>query len=122
MPFSGRFSVPIVFLLLFSMPYQATATGTWCGVFDKSSDQYLNLRAAPSANYEVVGRVSKSDFLFISTAECRNEFGVGTREFGSAVCARDKAWVFVEGVKSQTDKDIKGWANSKFIRSIACPD
>ena len=101
----------------------AHATGIWCGVFDRSIDPFFNLRAAPSVQYPVVARASKGDLFFIDTGRCRNDFGIGAREFGRAICASDPKWVFIEQVKSTGPSDgAKGWANSGFIRQVKCPE
>ena len=99
-------------LLLCALPQQAAATISWCGVFDNSSDKYLNLREGPGANSKVVGRVSKQDFLSLEDGMCR-----------AGVCAKDKTWVFVEGVNSPTEDrpSVQGWVKSKFIRDVWCP-
>lgn len=99
--------------LVSMVPNSGHATETWCGVFDRSSDTTLNLRAVPNAGGDVVARVTKSELLFIDTGQCR-----------AGVCTNDRRWVYVEAVKSHDPgkTDIKGWANSRFIREIACPD
>ena len=102
---------------------EAFATSTWCGVYDNSTDRYLNLRAAPSPQYRIVGRVVKSDLLWVDTGQCRDAFPDGKREFGQAVCAKNRSWVFVEAVfRDGADTRIKGWANSAYIRQVSCPD
>ena len=46
----------------------------------------------------------------------------GAAEFGKEICARDRRWVFVEEVSDVNGKtSLKGWANSAFIRQVACP-
>jgi hypothetical protein len=67
----------LVPLLLLAFVNSSNATDTWCGVFDHSSDLFLNLRAAPSANYSVVGTVSKGDLLYVGTEQCRKDLGIG---------------------------------------------
>jgi hypothetical protein len=113
----------VVFILSLSAE-DASATGAWCGVFDYSADATLNLRAAPSPKYRITGKASKSDLLFIDTAQCRDDFGDGSREFGEAVCSPDRRWVFVEKVVPNeiTSSSMKGWANSRYIREVGCPD
>ena len=101
---------------------EAFATSTWCGVYDNSTDRYLNLRAAPSPRYRIVGRVVKSDLLWVDTGQCRDAFPDGKREFGQAVCAKNRSWVFVEAVfrGGAYNNIIKGWANSAYIRQVSC--
>ena len=101
---------------------EAFATSTWCGVYDNSTDRYLNLRAAPSPQYRIVGRVVKSDLLWVDTGQCRDAFPDGKREFGQAVCAKNRSWVFVEAVfRDGAETRIKGWANESYIRQVSCP-
>lgn len=105
------------------MPSGASTTSSWCGVYDNSTDTYLNLRAAPSPQYRIVGRVTKADLLRVDTAQCRDDFLDGANEFGLSVCAKNPRWVFVENVsRSGVDANIKGWANSNFIRQVTCPE
>jgi hypothetical protein len=113
-----------VLWLLLALGSPSNATSTWCGVFDNSKDQLLHLRTAPSANYSIIGDVTKEDLLYVGTERCRNDLGIGSAEFGPEICAKDKNWVFVEEVKSEDrhSATLKGWANSRFIRQIACPD
>lgn len=109
----------------FSMTISAptAAAESWCGVYDFSSDLYLNLRAAPSPKYRIVGKVKKSDFLWVGTEQCRDDFTDGRAEFGSAICTKNLKWVFVEAVlRNDRDIGIKGWANSTYIRQISCPE
>jgi len=102
---------------------EAFATSSWCGVYDNSMDRYLNLRAAPSPQYRIVGRVIKSDLLWVGTERCRDDFSDGKGEFGRSVCAKSRSWVFVETVfRDGADTRIKGWANSTYIRQVSCPD
>ncbi|MEY9403659.1 hypothetical protein ABIF79_010034 [Bradyrhizobium japonicum] len=74
------------------------------------------------APFEVRRRSSLRDFLWVATEACRSDFG---RER----CADIGAWVFVERVFQVASKPtadpkagLKGWANSKLIRQVACGD
>jgi hypothetical protein len=101
---------------------EAFATSNWCGVYDNSTDRYLNLRAAPSHQYRIVGRVVKSDLLGVAPEQCRDYFPDGKREFGRDICPKNR-WVFVETVFRKGGYNIiKGWANSAYIRRVGCPD
>jgi hypothetical protein len=115
-------AIAVGFIGVMIMP--ASATGTWCGMFDYSSDSNLNLRAAPSAEYRVVQTVSKRNLMFIDTAQCRADFQDGVREFSPSVCSPDGRWVFVEGIAANGDIStaVKGWANSRYIRQVDCPN
>ena len=117
---------------------EAFATSNWCGVYDNSTDRYLNLRAAPSHQYRIVGRVVKSDLLGVAPEQCSDYFPDGKREFGRSVCPKNRSWkgpidsmifipknrwVFVQTVYrgGAYNNIIKGWANSAYIRQVSCP-
>ena len=112
---NARSGIAVAMGFIGIMTTPASATGTWCGVFDHSSDTALNLRAAPSAKYRVIQTVSKQNLMFIDTAQCRADFQDGAREFSPSVCSPDGRWVFVEGiaVNGEVSTAVKGWANSR---------
>ena len=116
----------VVFTLVISslfMGGRSNATSSWCGVFDFSNDKYLNLRSAPSASYPIIGRITKQMLLTVDTATCRNDFLDGIAEFGREICAKNKSWVFVEqAFSADGNTTLKGWANSRFIRQVACQE
>lgn len=118
-----RFQTLVALIAVLSLTPSANASESWCGVYDFSTDPELNLRAAPSPSYRIVGKVKKGDFLWIGTEACRDDFTDGRAEFGRAICTKNKKWVFVEAVfRNQRDTGMKGWANSAYIRAISCPD
>lgn len=93
----------------------AKATETWCAVTKQTNDGFVSVRAKPTPSSPLLGRLGPTDFLYVGTEQCRDDFG-------HSVCSRDGLWVFVEEVRSLRSVQLKGWVNSRLIRQIACPD
>ena len=65
----------------------------------------------PGVDYPMRGKAIASDFLYIRTEKCRDEFG-------PLLCSPDESWVFVEEIAGSK---LRGWARGTLIRSVTCP-
>ena len=83
---------------------------------ERTPDGFVNIRQGPGVNYEILGKVLPSHFLWIGTEECRDDFG-------KMLCSR--SWVFVESVQAigtLSPSPLKGWIKESLVRAVACPD
>ncbi len=96
----------------------AVATGTFCAVTERTADGFVTLREGPDPHAAERGRLGTADFLWVATEACR-------ADFGPRRCAEGGAWVFVERVfalPGSPNSGLKGWANARLIRQVACGD
>jgi hypothetical protein len=98
-------------LLCFASPMLASATETYCGVTQHTPDGFVAIREGPGVGFPMRGKAIPSDFLYVGTEKCRDEFG-------ALVCSPDASWVFVEEVAGSK---LKGWARGSLIRTVTCP-
>jgi hypothetical protein len=110
-----RFPFIVAFTLCTAAP--GWATQTYCAVTQQTSDGFVAVRMGPDTSYEPIGKLLPTDFLYVGTEQCRNDFG-------PMLCSENGEWVFVEEVIAfgRTKKPIKGWAYNKLVRPIACPN
>ena len=62
--------------------------------------------------YKGLGKIIISDFLYVGTNSCRDDFG-------PSLCSDDQRWSFVEEVMGSK---LKGWVRSTLLRPITCPN
>ena len=97
-------------------PPPSFASETFCAVTERTSDGFVSVRSGPGTDYNVLGKVHLSDFLYVGTERCRNDFG-------PTLCSEDGRWVFVEEVRKQSKVFVlKGWIKNSLIRQVTCPD
>jgi hypothetical protein len=94
-----------------TFPVAASATETFCGVIERTRDGFVSIRKGPGVGYPVSGKALPSDFLFIGTEKCRDDFG-------PLLCSSTGDWVFVEEVAGS---NLKGWVRSSLVRTVTCP-
>ena len=88
------------------------ASETFCAVTKKTNDGFVEAREGPGVLYKGLGRITTSDFLYVGTERCRDDFG-------KSLCSNDQQWSFVEEVAGSK---LKGWVKSTLIRPITCPN
>ena len=93
------------------------ATSSWCGVTEKTPDGFVSLRIGPNPKFQEVARIVPSDALTLDTGFCRSFMG-------KSHCDYSGKWVFVEMIRKLDGRSIVGggWANSRYIRQVACDE
>jgi hypothetical protein len=108
---STRSAITALMTALFAFSMAAKASETFCAVTEKTNDGFVEVREGPGMHFSGLGKITISDFLYVGTEQCRNDFG-------PSLCSSDQQWSFVEEVAGSK---LKGWVRSTLLRRIKCP-
>ena len=92
---------------------RAYATTEGCAVVVKTPDGFLNIRQTPSSNGRVLGQATPGDVVAIvgdTKGEPSGRWSYLTRSFE------------VIGNKIINERNISGWASTRYLSVIECPD
>ena len=108
----------LAFSVICSTSGPSLSTATFCAVTEKTADGFVTVRDGPGTQYKSLGKLEPSNLLWVATEQCRSDFG-------PSLCDASGQWVFVERVfrvVPSPHAQLKGWANIRLIRQVACEE
>jgi hypothetical protein len=104
-------------LMLVVVPQTANATADGCAVVLKTSDGFLNVRKAPTANAEIVAKLKQGDVLDVDTAQCETRADL-------SICSEGKGWTHVTSIPrldgKQSTAPTQGWVRDRYVKWFTC--